>query len=116
LKKPELIKQKIKDFVFNPKMRVVQVTGVSDIDSISSSKVYNLEIEDNNNYFAYGILVHNCRVVSRATEMRYVDKLFPIRRCIYIGDMISDATEAAKAGWDFLSPQDYIHKVENGEL
>lgn len=57
-----------------------------------------------------------CRVVSRAEEMRYADKLFPIKRTLYVGDMISDGLEAARAGWDFLSPQDYIHKVENGEL
>ena len=57
-----------------------------------------------------------CRVVSRCSEMKYADRLFPIRRMVYIGDMISDGLEAMKAGWDFLSPQEYVQKVENGEV
>lgn len=52
--------------------------------------------------------IYNCRVVSRAEEMRYVDRVFPIRQTVYVGDMISDKTEAERAGWIFLSPQEFV--------
>lgn len=52
------VRKKILNFVYNPKMEIVTVQNieVKQFDGL----VYNLEVEDNNNYFAYGILVHNC--------------------------------------------------------
>jgi GDP-D-mannose dehydratase len=38
--------------------KVVSVVSVEKKEK--ECKVYNFEVEDNNNYFAYGILVHNC--------------------------------------------------------
>ena len=49
-----------------------------------------------------------CRVVSRSEEMKYVDRLFPIRRTIYCGDQESDKLEAERARWEYLSPRDFI--------
>lgn len=91
-KNKEILENKIVQFLFNPDVDIVTVTKIVRIDK--KEKVYDIRVEDNHNYFAYGILVHNC----------------------YVGDMISDATEAAKSGWDFLSPQDYVQKVERGEI
>jgi len=36
--------------------------------SIKFNYVYNLEIEDNNNYFANGLLVHNCHMIDYANH------------------------------------------------
>jgi very-short-patch-repair endonuclease len=53
-------KQKIENFVHNPDTDIVKVVSKK-IEYLSEEvEVYNLEVEDNNNYFAYGILVHNC--------------------------------------------------------
>jgi len=57
----------------------------------------------------------NCRVLSRAEEMLYVDSLYPMRRTIYIGDMESDKTEAIRAGWQFIYPQDFVRLCEGGK-
>lgn len=49
---------KVLNFSYNPKIECVSVVKIDKTDK--KQRVYNLEIEDNNNYFAYGILVHNC--------------------------------------------------------
>jgi len=54
----EELRKKIINFVYNPNMEIVTVKGVE--EQSFDGLVYNLEVEDNNNYFAYGILVHNC--------------------------------------------------------
>ena len=56
----------------------------------------------------------NCRVLSRAEEMLYIDTLYPMRRTIYIGDMESDKNEAIRAGWKFMFPQDFIRLYQEG--
>ena len=80
----------------------------------SRSRKRSQDICDKMNIHPVAIIC--CRVVSRREEMKYADRLFPIKRMLYVGDMISDGLEARKAGWDFLSPQEYIQKVENGEI
>jgi len=54
----ERVKKIISNFLFNPKITLEKVVKIEK-DS-EEEMVYNLEVEDNNNYFAYGILVHNC--------------------------------------------------------
>jgi len=53
--------KRILDFIYNENSEVVDVIGIEKI--YKPSKVYNFEVEDNNNYYAYGILVHNCAKV-----------------------------------------------------
>jgi len=53
-------KKKIADFVYNKDVEIVKVVGLENVPHRGLFKVYNLEVEDNNNYFAEGILVHNC--------------------------------------------------------
>ena len=53
--------KRILDFIYNENSEVVDVIGIEKI--CKPSKVYNFEVEDNNNYYAYGILVHNCAKV-----------------------------------------------------
>jgi DNA polymerase len=54
--------QKIKQFTYNPDAEIVKVESIIPKHFAVAQNVYNLEVEDNNNYFAYGILVHNCLV------------------------------------------------------
>jgi len=53
-----------------------------------------------------------CRVVSRAEELGQVDRMFPIRRTIYVADMEGDKREAIRAGWDFMFPNEFIRSLE----
>lgn len=54
----EKVKEKILTFIYNP---AVEIITIEKIDKIYKEQdVYNIEVEDNNNYFANGILVHNC--------------------------------------------------------
>jgi dTDP-4-amino-4,6-dideoxygalactose transaminase len=52
------LRQKILNFVYNPRTVIVTVESIETIEE--SRQVYNIETEKNHNYFAYGILVHNC--------------------------------------------------------
>ncbi len=54
----EILKEKVKTFIYNPNVKIVLVSEI--IKKRYSGKVYNIETEKNHNYFAYGILVHNC--------------------------------------------------------
>lgn len=51
---------RVKQFMFNPGTEIVKAVEVK-IKTVNVD-VYNLEVEDNNNYFAEGILVHNCKI------------------------------------------------------
>jgi galactokinase/mevalonate kinase-like predicted kinase/very-short-patch-repair endonuclease len=52
------IKQKIKTYLYNPDIDIVQINNIEKMEC--KKAVYNLETERNHNYFAFGILVHNC--------------------------------------------------------
>jgi len=77
------VEEKISNYVYNPNTDLVKVVDILFDDSGEFS--YNLEVEENNNYFAYGILVHNC----------------------YVGDALTDRDEAILAGWDFCFPHEF---------
>lgn len=59
MKDKEAVKNKILTFTHNPNIELVNVVSIEKCES-KSQDVYNLTVADNNNYFAYGILVHNC--------------------------------------------------------
>ncbi len=58
LKNKEVLSERIKTFIYNPKVKIVKVSKI--VKKNYSGKVYNLETDENHNYFAHGILVHNC--------------------------------------------------------
>lgn len=58
LKDERSLKQKITNYIYNPNTEVVRVIDILHDNKVQD--VYNLEVEDNNNYFASGLLVHNC--------------------------------------------------------
>lgn len=54
------------------------------------------------------LTVINSRILSKTEELRYVDRLYPLRRTIYIGDQESDRSSAERAGWQFMNPAEFI--------
>lgn len=56
--------------------------------------------------------IMNCRVLSRAEEMIYIDSIYPIRPTTYLGDMESDKKEALRAGWKFMYPDEFIEHTK----
>ena len=54
----EVLKERIKTFIYNPNIKIVKVVKIGEKEY--KGKVYNIQTETNHNYFAYGILVHNC--------------------------------------------------------
>ncbi len=58
LKCVDQLKERIKTFLYNPNIKIVKVEKITKKDY--AGKVYNIETEKNHNYFAHGILVHNC--------------------------------------------------------
>lgn len=62
LKDESALISKVKNFLYNKNTEVVTIVSIT--KNTEYCKVYNIEVEDNNNYFAYGILVHNCAKLS----------------------------------------------------
>lgn len=62
---------KIENFTFNPNTEIIQVVSVEK-QSVGQD-VFNLTTEKYHNYFAYGILVHNCKGMSLVIESAYPD-------------------------------------------
>ena len=58
LKDLNCIRKKIKTFLYNPRIEIVQVVEVSRHEK--EIPVYNIQTERNHNYFANELLVHNC--------------------------------------------------------
>lgn len=59
LEDPEKVFKEIETFIYNPNIDIVQVQSVHQRNTTSTT-VFNFEVENNHNYFAHGILVHNC--------------------------------------------------------
>ena len=47
---------------------LIKVTKVAEYETIEPINVYNLEVENNHNYIANGILVHNCFLLGDVTD------------------------------------------------
>jgi len=64
----------------------------------------------------YPLEIINSRILSKTEELRYVDRLYPLRRTLYIGDQESDRSSAEKAGWQFMSASEFadLESIENG--
>ena len=60
LKDKKATRQRIKQFVYNPNVEIVTICSTEKLNE--NEIVYNIEVKDNHNYYAYGLLVHNCYV------------------------------------------------------
>lgn len=56
------------------------------------------------------LAIYTCRVVQRAEEMMRVDRDYPLRPTIYVGDMQSDKMEAELAGWQFFFHDEFANE------
>jgi len=54
------VKVKVRDFTYNPFTKIAKVSSIVRVRPNSTARVYNIHTRHNNNYFAYGVLVHNC--------------------------------------------------------
>jgi len=54
------VKDRIMNFNYNPNVEVIKVKEKLFEHKENGEEVYNIETEKHHNYFAYGILVHNC--------------------------------------------------------
>ena len=52
------MKERIKTFIYNPNVKIVKIVKIEKREY--NGKVYNIQTGRNHNYFANGILVHNC--------------------------------------------------------
>lgn len=60
------LRERIETFLFNPDIEIVEVVDVE--RQTLSQMVYNIQTEKNHNYFAHGILVHNCDAIIKIME------------------------------------------------
>lgn len=83
LKNEEWLKNRIETFIYNPNIDIVKVTNMQKLDY--DSKVYNIETEKNHNYFAEGILVHNCGEggIAVTNNDEYAKKLRELRNLCF---------------------------------
>jgi hypothetical protein len=58
LKERDKLYTKVKTFIYNPCVEIVKIVKIEKRKYLG--KVYNIETEKNHNYFAKGVLVHNC--------------------------------------------------------
>jgi very-short-patch-repair endonuclease len=54
---PKAVENKVKTFLYNPSIEIVKITDI--IAETKSERVYDIQVANNHNFFAYGILVHN---------------------------------------------------------
>lgn len=119
-------RQKESDSIRTERVETVKIYKRADFDKLprmcSTDFVYNLEVEDNHNYFAEGILVHNCHH-SKATTYRQIYEAFPNAKRIGVtatpvrldgsglGDVNDRLVIGVSAKWliehKFLAPYDY---------
>lgn len=58
LKWREDLDESITEFTYNPNVKIVKIVEIE--TETYTGSVHNIAVEDNNNYFAKGVLVHNC--------------------------------------------------------
>ena len=95
-----LLETKVKNFTFNPNTEVVKVVSVVENKANNSigHQVYNLETEKNHNFFAYGVLVHNCiYVVSLTGATPVVVDVDPSSWCMDPSEFEKAVTDKTKA-------------------
>lgn len=75
VKDPNKIINDIISFTYNPGITAITIASKENIPIAQT--VYNLDVKDNNNFFAYGILVHNTNVQAAigCAQMNRIDEL-----------------------------------------
>lgn len=69
LKDIENLIKKVETFAFNPNIEIVTIDKIDKLQLNKEIEVYNFETLKNHNYFAQGILVHNCGIIVNVTPL-----------------------------------------------
>ncbi len=69
LKNIENLIKKVETFAFNPNVEIVTTDKIDRLQLDKEIEVYNFETLKNHNYFAQGILVHNCGIIVNVTPL-----------------------------------------------
>jgi superfamily II DNA or RNA helicase len=111
---PDKIKRKIVKFLYNHNVSPIKV-GYSKIGFYKPTvTVYNLEIEDNHNYFANGFLVSNCHHSSAKTSRYILDRC---KNAVMRIGVSATPFEGDSSDWlveESIGP--VIHKISYSEL
>lgn len=140
----ERSRQKERDGFTTERVETVKIYKRADFDKLSGVRitdyVYNLEVEGNHNYFAEGILVHNCHH-SKSNSYKKIYDFFPNAYRVGVtatpvrlddsglGDVYDTLIEGVSAKWlienKYLSPYTYYAptvadlngiKIQRGEF
>ena len=118
MKKEKIVYEKIKTFIYNPNVEIIKISNIEKIEK--KTEVYNIETEKNHNYFAYGILVHNCSKLASHDLVRiYREKygLFAVSGMCWNHEG-SDRADyfVTKKISNYVSKGDYSTPLEIGNL
>jgi len=53
--------------------------------------------------------IMTCRIMQRAEELQAIDRMFPLRRTVYVADQSSDREESHRAGWQHMYPTEFAN-------
>lgn len=93
----EEVKKRILNFLYNKKTEIVEVISIEKINK--RQKVYNFEVKDNNNYYAFGLLVHNCSKVFGFNITRHYRRAYNL----FISNGILFNHEGPRRGSNFVT-------------
>jgi phosphate starvation-inducible protein PhoH len=81
----------------------LSTTDIINIEDCESDYVYNIEVDDNNNYFVENILVHNCQNASIKQLMLWVTRLGKDSKAVMMGDTSQYDVRKKDSGYnDFI--------------
>lgn len=98
LKNLSRLKESITTFLFNPDIEIVSITAIE--RQKQSYQVHNIETEKNHNYFAHGILVHNCNCIHKIMQHDRPDDFVVATGYYYtIRDFVREVFEYLDMDW-----------------
>lgn len=60
---------------------------ITSINQLEKEEVFNLEVQDNNNYFVNGILTHNCQNLTRHAFKSIMTRIGENSKYVFLGDV-----------------------------
>lgn len=77
-----------KDLYFKYKnLNNITTKLITNIDILEDEEVFNIEVEDNHNYFVNGILTHNCQNIDTHTFKSIITRIGDDSKYIFLGDI-----------------------------
>lgn len=69
-----LMQSRVRAFIFNPGIEIITLLSKTIVPAVDQ-EVFNLSVAGNNNYFAEGVLVHNCGALLMESESKETERL-----------------------------------------